>query len=225
MGGALRSVDATLQAYPQLRRLTDDDLGEVADAFRQLLPDYFLNHLGTSVLARTYWKVFCHDSQCFGFVWVVNGKVAGFMTGTFDRESLMRKVIAQAPLSFFSSAIVAGLTRPAFVKQAVGLLLTLRDERKRPGPAAELMSLGVMPRDLQPVIDPEGQPTSPAKVLLGAALSAMRERGVPAFRLYAGTSNRLACAMYRRLGFAEVHRFTLFGEEKICFVGDPHTAV
>jgi len=222
---ALPSVGAMLNAYPQLRRLTDADLADVADAFQQLLPDYFLNHLGTAVLSRTYWKVFCHDPECFGFVWIANGKVVGFMTGTFDRESLMRKVIAQAPVAFFSSAIVAGLTRPAFLKHAFGLLLTLRGERKRPGPAAELMSLGVMPRDLQPVIDPHGQPTSPAKVLLGAALAAMRERNVPAFRLYAGTSNRLACAMYRRLGFAEVHRFTLFGEEKLCFVGDPNTAV
>ena len=221
----LPGVNALLEAYPQLRRLTDDHLVQVADAYVALLPDYFLNKLGPSVLARTYWRVFCHDADSFGFVWVVNERVVGFMTGTFDREHLMRKVIAQAPLAFVSSAIVASLTRPAFLKQTFGLLLTLRAERSRPGPAAELMSLGVLPRQLQPVIDPAGQPTSPARVLLGAALAAMRERGARDFRLYAGSSNRLACAMYRRLGFAEVHRFRLFGEEKLCFVGDPQTVV
>lgn len=214
-----------LRAYPQLQELTDADLLDVAAAFAALLPDYFLNNLGPSVLARTYWRVFCHDPNSFGFVWKVNGRVVGFMTGTFERERLLGKVIAQAPVAFLGRTAAAALTRPSFLKQTLGLLLTLKNERGRPGPSAELMSLGVMPRDLQPVTDPAGQPTSPARVLLGAALAAMRDRNIPAFRLYAGASNRLACAMYRRLGFTEVHRFTLFGEEKICFVGDPKTAV
>lgn len=224
-GSQPRAVDDMLSAFPQLQKLTDADLLDVAGAFAAILPDYFLNNLGPSVLARTYWKVFCDDPDSFGFVWKVNGKVVGFMTGTFDRERLLGKVIAKAPAIFLARAVAAALTRPAFLRQTLGLLITLKNERGRPGPAAELMSLGVLPRDLQPVTAPGGQPTSPARVLLGAAMAAMRDRNVAAFRLYAGASNRLACAMYRRLGFTEVHRFTLFGEEKICFVGDSKAAV
>jgi ribosomal protein S18 acetylase RimI-like enzyme len=78
---------------------------------------------------------------------------------------------------------------------------------------------------LRPVTGPNGKQTSPARVLLGAALAAMRDRGTGEFRLYAGTSNHLACAMYRKLGFVEASRFTLFGEEKLCFVGTPATDV
>jgi GNAT superfamily N-acetyltransferase len=197
----------------------------VADAFMTLLPDYFLNALGPALLARTYWRVFCDDPDSFGFVWVVDGKVVGFMTGTLKREQLLRKVIAQSPFAVATRLAVSALSRPAFLKQAWGLLLTLRHERSRSGPSAELMSLGVLPREIRPVTDPAGRPTSAARVLLAAALAAIRGKGVEAFRLYAGTSNHLACAMYRRLGFAEVHRFRLFGEEKICFVGDVRTAV
>ena len=225
MTATLAGVDELLRTYPQLRRLEPAHLDEVAGAFATLLPEYFMNQLGPDLLARTYWRVFCEDPDSFGFVWIVDGAVVGFMTGTFDRQSLMRKVIARAPMAFVWRGMVTALTRPSFLKHAWGLILTLRHERARPGPAAELMSLGVLPRRLTPALTATGAPISPARVLLGAALAAMRERQIPAFRLYAGTSNHLACAMYRRLGFQEVQRFRLFDDEKICFVGDPATVV
>jgi hypothetical protein len=223
--GARPTVAELLATFPQLRLIRAEHLEEVSEAFVALLPDYFLNLLGAPFLAKTYWRVFCGDPANFGFVWVVDDHVVGFMTGTFERESFLRKVILASPIAFVWRCLVTAVTRPAFVKQAFGLLLVLRHERARPGPSAELMSLGVLPRALKPVADAAGKPTSPARVLLGAALAAMRERQVPEFRLYAGSSNHLACAMYRKLGFVEANRFTLFGDEKLCFVGTPATDV
>jgi GNAT superfamily N-acetyltransferase len=223
--GARPTVGELLAAFPQRQLIREEHLAEVSEAFVTLLPDYFLNRLGAPFLARTYWKVFCGDPENFGFVWVVDDHVVGFMTGTFARERFLGKVIMAAPLAFVWRCMLTAVTQPAFLKQAFGLLLVLRHERSRPGPSAELMSLGVLPRALRPVTSPAGKATSPARVLLGAALAAMRERGIPDFRLYAGTSNHLACAMYRKLGFVEANRFTLFGEEKLCFVGTPATDV
>ena len=213
-------VQRLLDAYPQLQPMSDKDLPAVAEAFSVLVPDYFLSQMGTAVLARTYWRVFCRDPRSFGFVWMDGEKVVGFVSGTTDRDGLLGRVLAQSPLDFGLGLVRAAVRSPKFVKQGVGLMLALRKEKVHSGPDAELMSLGVLPRALNPVIGPDGATRSPATILLSAASELLRSRHVKAFRLYTGASNRLACAFYRRLGLTESHRFQLFGEEKVCFVGD-----
>lgn len=213
-----------LALHPQLRVLAPSHLTEVALAFRTLTPDYFLNRLGSDLLADTYWRVFCDDPDCFGFVWMDADRVVGFVAGTAQRDRFLSRVVARAPGRFIVRLVATALGSPHFLKQGFGLGLTLWQERHREGPAAELMSLGVLPRELRPV--PGAEPgVSPARVLMAAAMAAMRERNAPAFRMYTGAANHLARAFYKRLGFVESHQLQLFGEAKVCFIALVRDAV
>jgi GNAT superfamily N-acetyltransferase len=151
-------------------------------------------------------------------------RAVGFVAGSLERDRFIARVIAQAPVSFLVRLSYAAVRTPRFAWQGVGLLRTLIAERGRGGPAAELISLGLLPRSVRPVEGPGGAPISPSHVLIAAAAAHMRERGTPAFRLYTGAANRLACAFYRRLGFQEAYRLRLFGEEKVCFIASPGEA-
>ncbi len=196
------TVQDLLAAHPQLRALTPSRLGEVAQAFETLMPEYFLNQLGAPLLADTYWRVFCDDPNCFGFVWLDDDRVVGFVAGTTRRDQFLRRVIARAPLRFAVGVFVTALRSPRFIKQCLGLLSTLWHEGRREGPAAELMSLGVLPRALRPVSG-ETLAISPARVLMAAATVSMRDRSATAFRLYTGGTNRLASNFSKRMGFAD----------------------
>lgn len=215
---ALPEVGALLAAYPQLSELKPSHLDGAARALVTLSPDYFLSAFGVSYLSRNYWHVFCDGPDCFGFVWLDQGQVVGFVGGTSRRDRFISTVVRRSPAAFLWRLGVACLRTPSLLAQGLGLFQTLRQERSRSGPDAELISLGVLPASRRPVPGLTGSEVSPAKVLLAAAASRLRERGLPAFRLYTGASNRLACGLYRRLGFHEAHRLRLFNEEKICFI-------
>lgn len=209
-------VDDLLHTHPELRRMSPAHLLDVAQVFQTLTPDYFLNRLGAAVLADTYWRVFCEDEDCFGFVWMHEDRVVGMIAGTANRDRFLGRVVAMAPVKFMAALTAAAVRSATFLKQGLGLGLTLWQERHREGPRAELMSFGVLPRSLRPIAGAEA--VSPARVLMAAALAALRARQVATCRLYTGASNRLACAFYKRLGFTESHRLELFNESKVCFI-------
>jgi len=212
------TVGELLARYPQLSELKSPHLDGAARAFVTLSPEYFLSHFGTSYLAQTYWRVFVDRPECFGFVWLDEGRVVGFAGGTAERDRFIGQVIGASPVSFGWRLLLACARTPQIFAQGVGLLMTLVQERRREGPGAELLSLGVLPPARRPVPSASGAVVSPAQVLLAASAARLRERGAPAFRLYTGATNHLACRLYRRLGFHESHRLRLFGEEKVCFV-------
>jgi len=213
------SAQALLDRYGDLRELQSTHLDEAAEAFVALQPDYFLSRFGRTYLARAFWPTFADAADCFGFVWMHDGRVVGFAAGTVARDRFLRRVISRAPMPFLARLAIVGIRDPRFVSQGVDLMRRLREERSRGGPHAELISLGVLPRALKPVAAPDGRSSSPALVLMAASVAKMTELGATSFRLYTGANNHLACSFYRRLGLAELRRFRMFGEEKICFVG------
>jgi ribosomal protein S18 acetylase RimI-like enzyme len=137
----------------------------------------------------------------------------------------MARVVGRSPVAFIRAVALACLRRPSFVLDSVQLMTRLSRERTTAGPAAELVSLGILPRALRAIATDTGRPVSPAAVLLAASMSKMRELGTDSFRLYTDASNRLACAFYRRLGFHEDHRFEMFGQQKICFTRSTYIAL
>jgi hypothetical protein len=217
-------VDSPLMRFEQLRALGPQHYREVADAFVTLTPEYFLSRFGARYLETVFWPTFHDAPECFGFVWVDGGRVAGFAAGTTQRSRFIRQVISRAPFRFVLRFALAALRRPRLVADAAGLLWRLRQERSTGGPEAELISLGVVRAGLRPLSTGDGRTISPALVLVAAAAQRFRADGAATFRLYTGARNHLACAFYRRVGFREAHRLSLFGEEKICFIGDATAA-
>ena len=114
---------------------------------------------------------------------------------------------------------VAYFAHQAVLKESFDLTRRLSREKGQPGPEAELITLGMLPREVRPATSPvTGRQISPAVILLRACAARMRAAGASEFRLYTSAANHLACRLYRQLGFTELRRFPLFGEERICFV-------
>ena len=168
--------------------------------------------------------MFAEEPGCFGFVWLDHGQVVGFVGGTSRRDQFVGAVVRRAPVQFLGRMLAACVRKPRFITAVLSLVMTLKQERSVSGPQAELISLGVLAAARTPVKGLNGSEVSPAKVLLAASASRLREQGQPAFRLYTGASNRLACGLYRRLEFRESHRLRLFSEEKVCFIAPSDAA-
>jgi hypothetical protein len=208
----------TVPGYPELRQLGPEHANGAAQLFMQISPRYLLSRLGERFLAEVFWRPFYSGSVDFGYVWQLEGRVVGLAAGTVAREGLLARTIMSAPLEFAIGAAAGAIRTPAVIPEAFDLLRRLRRERDAAGPAAELITLGLLPRDVRPATSPvTGARVSPAVVLLRACAERMREQGAADFRLYTAASNHLACRLYRTLGFTEARRFPLFGQERICF--------
>lgn len=212
----MTTCDDLLHRYPNLRVMDVSHARQLGELFVQMSPDYFLSRFGSAYLARAFWARFTDVQECFGFVWVENGRVVGFAGGTVERTRFLRQVILATPFLFLRSAVVAAIRKPIVIKEGFELLRRLAAEDDRSGPGAELLILGVSPRFIRPV-DGLDQGVSPSVVLLVAAASRMRQKTAESFRLYCTAGNRVACRFYRNLGFEELGRFRMFGKEKICY--------
>ena len=205
--------------YPELVPLAPDHAEDAARLFMQISPQYLLSRLGVRFLTRVFWRPFYSSPDDFGFVWQRDGRVVGLAAGTTARSGLVGRTLRGAPFAFATEAARGALKSPSVMKEGLDLWRRLSRERREPGPEAELITLGFLPRHVTPVTSrATGRPISPAVILLRACAARMHAAGASEFRLYTGTRNHLACRLYRQLGFTELRRFMLFGEERICFV-------
>lgn len=206
------------ESFPELAPLGPAHAHAVARLFVHISPRYFLSRFGEQFLAEVFWRPFYSGGEDFGFVWKRGDRVVGLAAGTTHRSGLLRRMIGGAPVAFVAGALRGALASPLVIGHSLELLRRLRTERNRPGPEAELITLGFLPREILPAVSPvTGRAVSPALVLLRTAAARMRAAGASEFRLYTAADNHLACRFYRTLGFAESQRFMLFGEERIGF--------
>ena len=205
--------------FPELVELRPAHADEAARLFMQISPDYVLSRLGCRFLSQVFWRPFYTTDVDFGFVWQRDGRVVGLAAATTARSGLVRRTLTGAPLAFIGHTLAGVLRSPTVLRESFDLARRLAREKGQPGPEAELITLGILPRELRPATSPvTGRQISPAVVLLRACATRMREAGANEFRLYTSAANHLACRLYRHLGFTELRRFSLFGEERICFV-------
>lgn len=205
--------------YPQMAPLGQAHAEDAARLFMQISPRYILSRLGSAFLADVFWRPFYSGGVDFGYVWLREGRVVGLAAGTTARDGLLRRTVTGAPVRFLLGAARGALRSPSVIGEGFDLLRRLASERAVPGPAAELITLGLLPREARPAVSPVTSRTvSPAVVLLRACAAHMQAHGATDFRLYTAAQNHLACRLYRNLGFTEARRFQLFGEERICFV-------
>ena len=205
--------------FPELAELGPAHAEDAARLFMQISPDYLLSRLGSRFLSQVFWRTFYSTTVDFGFVWQREGRVVGLAAGTTARSGLVRRTLRGAPLAFVTHTVRGVLRSPAVLKESFDLTRRLSRERGQPGPEAELITLGMLPREVRPATSPvTGRQISPAVILLRACAARMRAGGASEFRLYTSAANHLACRLYRQLGFTELRRFPLFGEERICFV-------
>lgn len=187
---------------------------ELGELFVRMSPDYFLSRFGARYLTKAFWSCFADGGECFGFVWIEDGRVVGFAGGTLARKRFLRRVLLRAPLRFVGASVAAAVRTPIVLKEGVELLRRLGIEDDRGGPDAELSILGVLPRSIRSVAN---DALSPSAILMIAAAARMREAGATEFRLYCTAENRIACHFYRHFKFEELGRFRMFEKEKICY--------
>jgi hypothetical protein len=205
--------------FPELAELGPKHAEDAARLFMQISPDYLLSRLGSRFLSQVYWPAFYSTSVDFGFVWQREGRVVGLAAGTTARSGLIGRTLGAAPFAFVTLTVRGMLRSPSVLRESIDLARRLSREKGQPGPEAELITLGMLPREVRPATSPvTGRQVSPAVILLRACAARMRAAGASELRLYTSAANHLACRLYRHLGFTELRRFSLFGEERICFV-------
>jgi glycosyltransferase involved in cell wall biosynthesis/ribosomal protein S18 acetylase RimI-like enzyme len=199
-GRMRRAVDASPVGGP--RPATLDDVPGVVALHQSRIADGFLTSLGPAFLARLYSRIVRSPLAAL-YVSGEPGALDGFAAVTADTGALYRSFILRDGLPVIPSVLRRSVTAPRQIAETVRY--GLRPDAGGDGPAlpaAEVLAVAVAPAATGRGL---------GRALVGAAVGAMRVRGVPAVRVLTAVDNVAAIRMYEHAGFrrcsvAEVHR-------------------
>jgi len=83
-----------------IRKISADDIGQVADIHIRELPDDFLPSLGRAFLTKVFYPAILTSNKAEGIVSTYRGKITGFSIVAFDRSGLLLNVFFHQPLRF-----------------------------------------------------------------------------------------------------------------------------
>jgi ribosomal protein S18 acetylase RimI-like enzyme len=184
------------------------------DSFRES----FLSSLGSGFLTLMF-RSFLRDQGKCALVCVREdtGEVIGFVCGSQDRSSYLRRALFRYLLQSVPLLVAALLRRPPI---AVGLLHRaallksalvaglIHPQREAALPAASLMSIAVRT---------SYRGRGAGRNLVRAFTDVMAEKGITAIKLGVTGSNLVARRMYERLGWIRVDLSARAGEEIVYY--------
>jgi ribosomal protein S18 acetylase RimI-like enzyme len=83
-----------------IRKMSADDIGQVADIHIRELPDDFLPSLGWTFLTKVFYPAILASSKAEGIVSTYKGKITGFSIVALDSSGLLRDVFFHQLLRF-----------------------------------------------------------------------------------------------------------------------------
>jgi ribosomal protein S18 acetylase RimI-like enzyme len=127
----------------QLRRLTSEDVPEVAALHLKAFPQFFLSSLGERFLREFYWGLSA-DPASICYVAKVDGKLGGFVAGSAQPGGTYRRLVKARFLKLFVATGLAVIRRPLI---GLRLVRTFAARTSSAGQkdTAELMSIAVDP--------------------------------------------------------------------------------
>lgn len=157
-----------------------------------------LSRLGAPAV-RAYYRGALRTGQLEAFVYLADGVVAGFVSGSAQPRELKRGVLQANPFGMLAGTVTGALLRPSSLRWlAQGFLGRHSDAFDVH--AAELTYLATTGQQRGRGI---------GRRLVDAFSAAMRERGVAAYELSVEEDNRAAAGFYEHLGF---RRLGTYGE-------------
>ena len=185
-----------------IRVLTNEVFKEYADELIRaqifLVPDSFLSKLGNDFLYR-YYREIVNSDYCKGFIYIHEGKLAGYITATKDVYRLMTNAIRK---SF--ARIIIGSFLMLFELLKLFFYAFFNKDENVSATKAELTTFGVLPEYRKVTLD---GPSVISKELLKNAIDWFKNEGVEQVRVGTKNNNKRMNNLITRAGFKVLYAF------------------
>lgn len=202
--------------------LTPSYLRSVSEANVVLDPTSFLADQGATGIEfrqKFYYPALMEDPDCFVWLYLFEGAVAGYIAGTKDCGAFLKRLKRFNPLGLGGLVMKALLKRPGLsVKYAQMLAFKDRDSASEPHPA-EILSFGVYPqfrgRDFK-----TSTGISVAQALFNKAMESFRLKNVRKFQVLTLQENIAGNRFYEKQGCRKAGVASPFGSPCNVYVGE-----
>jgi hypothetical protein len=196
-------------ALAKMRPMAIEHVDDVCRLHQAAMGTSLWARLGPGFLRRIY-RALIDDADFIGFVYCDAGRVRGFIAGSADARSMMRRILRRHASGLVASAALGVARSPA---TAWPLLETLRYFSKSGVPGAERVAAESMFCSFEPEL--RGRRISGLiNKLLFDELAARGHRYV---KITTEEDNRGAVRQLTSWGFTELDRFRFYGKEMIAW--------
>lgn len=174
----------------------------VARIHADALAGDFLPSLGVTFLHQFYSTVLT-ERLGFGYVYLANERVDGFILGSVDSSRLFRNMVIKRGIRLGLSAVPAVLRHPAILMKIIETFFYPSKE-SFVSEKAELMVIA---------IKPEMRGGGIGRLLVSSLSGEFRQRGIHAFKVTVLQANEGANRFYKKLGFILAGQFRLYSNQ------------
>jgi len=171
-----------------IRKMEQRDADDVAKIYIEAIDTGFISNLGLKFVSRLHKEIAKSDTG-FGYVWVENGKVMGFITGCTDILKLYKSIIKK--WIYFLFPLLKHITEFLTIKKMLQTMFYPAKVKDTYG-KAEILAVG---------LKEEYEGKGIGLELMGRILEEFKKRGIKRVKVLAYDKNVVANNYYVKAGF------------------------
>lgn len=196
-------TQADIQVPIKIRRISRNDVTEVASLHREIFPDYFLSRMGQRFL-ELFYRQFGNETGNCGYAAESGGEFIGLVVGTSNPSCLFNRFYRE---NFKELALITAARllqdrsiRPSLYQRKAHFGYALKSLVSKKEPAESVHGLNKF--DLMAIgVKPEFRGTGLAENLLERFCGQVRAEGAAMINLSVFQSNSRAIAFYKKCGW------------------------
>lgn len=195
--------------------LEEKYIAEAASVYAHELPSSLLVLLGRDFLGKFYYKRLIRSPHVVSFVYLVDGKVAGFVVGAREANQFFGRLVKAHFWELAAVLFVSVCKNPRLLlpmTKAAGFMLSKPQGYETEADDAEIITLAVLPEFRTPEFFKE-RGVKVANELVWAVLNEFKKTGVCRVKAFVEKSNFFAQLFYKNFGFRYVHPMRIYGME------------
>ncbi len=195
--------------------LGEKHINEVASIYASELPSSLLVLLGRDFLGKFYYKHVAKHPQSVSFVYLVHGKVAGFVVGVREANSFFNRLVKAYFGELVLVLFIAVCKNPwllGSIIKAVGFMLSKPKGYETETDDAEIITLAVRP-EFRTLGFFKDHGVKVANELISVVLNEFRKTGVRRVKAFIEKPNFLAQFFYKNFGFRYVCPLRIYDME------------
>jgi len=178
----------------------------------QALPDDLIPRLGAKFAERQLYRRVVELPSAIGYVYILNGRVVGYVTATLDPSFYHYSLSEKAIIPYL--LLPAFVRRPSLVRDLLDTMRFARAKEQLPYLTSEIASVGVLPECRTPEFF-RAHGVNIARQLNVRVLRELRQRGIPEVFGIFRPENALAVVAYQNLGFTRRDEFSVNGSRRV----------
>lgn len=185
-----------------IRKMCLKDVNECAYLHYESIKDSFLCEFGKLFLQRIYKRLVSSD-KCFGYVYLNNSEIVGFITGSENMDGFMKSLLFKDFFVIIPIIFQKLIAKPHLIKNVIQTF-SYSKKSNVDNIKAELVSI---------IVRQDFRGKKLGTFLLNDLINHFKEKGISKFKVMVDKNNLAANAFYKSSGFKLRLTFRMYNKD------------